>query len=142
MIKDHVIQEVLRLWGLQLRKIREDILIAGNPDQWLFRTVIDWEFLRYKPEIYDIAMTIGCLGMEKPQSLTGDLVFEFVKRFRESGLIAERSWSYLFEFVLALRFAWLSGLLKRSDPEMIELEAVYIQLLLDNREIFIRSWGI
>jgi homoserine kinase type II len=104
--------------------------------------VIDWEFLGYKPEIYDISMMIGCLGMEKPQSLTGNLVFEFVKRFRESGLIAEKSWSYLFEFVLALRFAWLSDWLKRSDTEMIDLEAVYIQLLLDNREIFVRSWGI
>jgi homoserine kinase type II len=104
--------------------------------------VIDWEFCGYKPEIYDVAMMIGCLGMEKPQSLTGDLVFEFVKRLRESELIAEKSWSYLFEFVLALRFAWLSDWLKRSDPEMIDLEAVYIQLLLDNREIFTRSWGI
>lgn len=104
--------------------------------------VIDWEFLGYKPEIYDVAMMIGCLGMEKPQSLTGDLVFEFVKRCREGGLIADISWSSLFEFVLALRFAWLSDWLKRSDQEMIDLEAVYIQLLLDNREIFVRSWGI
>lgn len=75
-------------------------------------------------------------------SLTGDLVFKFVKRLKESELIAEKSWSCLFEFVLALRFAWLSDWLKRSDPEMIDLEAVYIQLLLNNREIFIRSWGI
>ena len=104
--------------------------------------VIDWEFLGYKPEIYDIAMMIGCLGMEKPQSLTGALVFEFVKCLKESELIAKSSWSVLFEFVLALRFAWLSDWLKRSDPEMIDLETVYIQLLLDNREIFIRSWGI
>jgi homoserine kinase type II len=104
--------------------------------------VIDWEFLGYKPEIYDIAMMIGCLGMEKPQSLTGDLVFEFIRRFKESGQIEENSWAFLFEFVLALRFAWLSDWLKRSDSEMIDLESVYIQLLLDNREIFIRCWGI
>jgi homoserine kinase type II len=104
--------------------------------------VIDWEFLGYKPEIYDIAMMIGCLGMEKPQSLTGDLVFGFLERLKESGLIAEISWSILFPFVLALRFAWLSDWLKRSDPEMIDLEAVYINLLLDNREIFTRSWEI
>jgi homoserine kinase type II len=104
--------------------------------------VIDWEFLGYKPEIYDVAMMIGCLGMEKPQSLTGDLVYEFVKRLKDFGLVAEKSWSCLFEFVLALRFAWLSDWLKRSDPEMIDLEAVYIQLLLDNRDIFTRSWGI
>ena len=105
-------------------------------------TVIDWEFLGFKPEIYDIAMMIGCLGMEKPQSLTGELVFAFVKSLKESGMIAEKSWSCLFPFVLALRFAWLSDWLKRSDAEMTDLETVYIQLLLDNREIFTRSWGI
>jgi homoserine kinase type II len=104
--------------------------------------VIDWEFLGFKPEIYDVAMMIGCLGMEKPQSLTGDLVCAFVKSLKESGLIAEESWSCLFPFVLALRFAWLSDWLKRSDFEMIDLEAVYIRLLLDNREIFIRSWEL
>ena len=104
--------------------------------------VIDWEFLGYKPEIYDIGMMIGCLGMEKPQSLTGDLVFEFVKRLKESGLIAEISWSYLFEFVLALRFAWLSDWLRKSDHEMIDLEVVYIQLLLENRDVLIRSWKV
>jgi homoserine kinase type II len=87
-------------------------------------------------------MMIGCLGMEKPQSLTGDLVYEFVKRLKESAPIAEKGWSCLFKFVLALRFAWLSDWLKRTDPEMIDLEAVYILLLLDNREIFKRSWGI
>lgn len=103
--------------------------------------VIDWEFLGFKPEIYDVAMMIGCLGMEKPQSLTGDLVFEFVKRLKESGLVAEICWTFLFEFVLALRFAWLSDWLKRSDPEMVDLEAVYIRLLLDNRNIITRSWG-
>lgn len=104
--------------------------------------VIDWEFLGFKPEIYDVAMMIGCLGMEKPQSLTGDLVFEFVKRLKESGLVTEIGWTFLFEFVLALRFAWLSDWLKRSDREMIDLETVYIQLLLENREVFKRSWGI
>lgn len=106
------------------------------------KAVIDWEFLGYKPELYDVAMMIGCLGMEKPQSLTGDLVFEFLKHLKESKLFTATSWSFLFEYVLALRFAWLSNWLKLSDFEMIDLEAVYIQLLLDNREIFIRSWRI
>jgi len=104
--------------------------------------VIDWEFLGFKPEIYDVAMMIGCLGMEKPQSLTGDLVFEFLKQLKGSGCISEIGWAHVFEFVLALRFAWLSDWMKRSDGEMIDLEAVYIQLLLDNREVFTRSWGI
>ena len=106
------------------------------------RAVIDWEFLGYKPELYDAAMMIGCLGMEDPQCLTGDLVFRFVKSLKGSGRVATASWAHLFDLVLALRFAWLADWLKRSDAEMIELEAVYIGLLLDNRGIFARSWEV
>jgi homoserine kinase type II len=106
------------------------------------RAVIDWEFLGYKPEVYDVAMMIGCLGMEDPRSLTGDLAFDFVKRFKGSGIVADASWAHLFGFVLALRFAWLADWLKRSDAEMIELEAVYIGLLLENRGVLARSWEV
>ncbi|UCE41453.1 MAG: hypothetical protein JSV17_00210 [Candidatus Aminicenantes bacterium] len=41
MIKVHVIEEVLRLWGIRLKKIHEDITIAGSPDRCLFRTVFE-----------------------------------------------------------------------------------------------------
>jgi homoserine kinase type II len=36
-----MIEDVLRLWEFQFRKIREDIPIAGSPDRCLFRTVIE-----------------------------------------------------------------------------------------------------
>ena len=104
------------------------------------RAVIDWEFLGLKPELYDAAMMIGCLGMEDPPCLTQNLVFEFVTRLKEAHPAAETSWAHLFDLVLALRFAWLSDWLKRSDGEMIELETVYIELLLRNRLTLIRSW--
>ena len=29
--------------------------------------VIDWEFCGYKPEIYDVANLVGCIGMEDPK---------------------------------------------------------------------------
>lgn len=106
------------------------------------RAVIDWEFLGYKPELYDAAMMIGCLGMEDPQCLTGDLVFQFARSLKGSGQVAAASWAHLFDLVLAQRFAWLADWLKRSDAEMIELEAVYIKLLLDNRGVFTRSWEV
>lgn len=41
MNKERAIEGVLRLWGLELHKIREDIPIAGSPDRCLFRTVIE-----------------------------------------------------------------------------------------------------
>jgi len=41
MNRDRVIEDVLRLWGLQLKKIHEDIPIAGSQDRCLFRAVIE-----------------------------------------------------------------------------------------------------
>jgi homoserine kinase type II len=104
--------------------------------------VIDWEFLGYKTEAYDAANLVGCLGMEQPRGLTADLAFEFIQSLRRSGYLSDESWKYFFELVLALRFAWLSEWLHRDDPEMVELEMVYIEKLLGNRELLLRSWGL
>ncbi len=104
--------------------------------------VIDWEFLGRKRDLYDTANLIGCIGMELPQGLTGDLVLTFLKRLYQAGFIPQQGAEHLFDFVLALRFAWLSEWLHKSDREMVELECVYISLLSDNREILQRSWGI
>jgi hypothetical protein len=109
-IRNRSIEDVLGLWGLQIRKIREDIPIAGSPDRCLFRTVIE--------------------DGEGKLYILENLAPEFIPHKKKIAL------------VLARRFAWLSDWLKRPDPEMIDLEAVYIQLLLDNREIFTRSWGL
>lgn len=106
------------------------------------KAVIDWEFLGYKAELYDVANMIGCLGMEDPSCLTGDLVFEFIHTAITSGLWHKNSWQSLFEFVLALRFAWLSEWLRKPDPDMIELEMVFIELLLDNRKIIEKAWEL
>ena len=104
--------------------------------------VIDWEFLGYKTESYDAANLVGCIGMELPRGLTDDLVFEFIQNLKRTNYLSRTGWSHFFEMVLALRFAWLSEWLHRSDPEMVELEMVYINMLLENRDLLLRSWGI
>jgi len=106
------------------------------------RTVVDWEFCGWKPEIFDAAMLVGCLGMEHPRFLNGDFVHGLLDRLRKNAFYAEKSWRSFFDFVLALRFAWLSDWLRRSDAEMIELETVLIGLLLENRDFFIRNWRL
>jgi homoserine kinase type II len=103
--------------------------------------VIDWEFLGTKRGLYDAANLIGCIGMELPRGLTGGLVLSFLKRLYQEGFIARHEEEFLFDFVLALRFAWLSEWLHKSDREMVDLECVYISLLHENREILQRSWG-
>jgi homoserine kinase type II len=106
------------------------------------RALVDWEFCGMKPEAYDAALLVGCLGMENPQFLLGDLVMELTARLRRDAGYAERSWASFFDLVLALRFAWLSDWLRRDDAEMIDLEAAYIGLLHENRAVFGRSWGL
>jgi len=104
--------------------------------------VIDWEFLGYKRDLYDAANLIGCIGMELPKGLTGGLVRSFLQRLYQEGFIIREGAEHLFDFVLALRFAWLSEWLHKSDREMVDLECVYIALLQDNRNVLQRAWGL
>jgi homoserine kinase type II len=97
------------------------------------KCVIDWEFSGYKSEIYDAANLIGCVGVEDPQSLTGDLVKSFIADMKRAKIISNISWRYLVEFIIALRFAWLSEWLRRRDSEMIRLELDYMRLLIENK---------
>jgi homoserine kinase type II len=104
------------------------------------KCVIDWEFSGYKSEVYDAANLIGCLGVEDPQSLTGDLVKSFIADMKRAEIISNISWRYLVEFIIALRFAWLSEWLRRRDTEMIRLELDYMQLLIDNKSSLQKAW--
>jgi homoserine kinase type II len=104
-------------------------------------SVIDWEFCGSKPEAYDLALLIGCLGIEDPLALKGPLVRELLFRVGESGLYHDRSRAYLLELVMALRFAWLSEWLRKNDEEMVRLELDYLTLLLENREKIKDLWN-
>lgn len=104
------------------------------------RAVIDWEFAGPKPEIYDLANMVGCLGVEHPSSLKGDLVINLIGRLKTAGLYAEISWNSFTAFIVALRFAWLSEWLRKDDREMVGLELDYMDLLIQNRELLERNW--
>jgi len=106
------------------------------------RGVIDWEFSGTKPEIYDAALVVGCIGMEDPESLAGPLVMAFLDELRAAGCYDASGFDVLPEFVLALRFAWLSDWMRKKDGEMAEMERDYIRLLLDGREELRRAWGL
>ncbi len=104
------------------------------------KCVIDWEFSGCKSEIYDAANLVGCVGIEDPQSLTGDLVKSFIADMKKSDIVSNISWRYLAEFVVALRFAWLSEWLRRRDTEMIRLELDYMRLLIENKSSLQKAW--
>jgi homoserine kinase type II len=103
--------------------------------------LIDFEFCGFRPETYDAALLVGCVGMEDPRSLAADLVKRFVALLRAGAGYSGAGWDSFFDLVLALRFAWLSEWLRRDDREMIDLEAVYINLLIENREGLEKAWA-
>ena len=106
------------------------------------RAVIDWEFMGIKPRIYDAANLVGCIGIEDPEGLTGELACDFITALKDAELISGISREVFTEFVIALRFAWLSEWLRHKDREMIELETVYMNLLADNSGMLKNAWKL
>ncbi|MFK5951653.1 MAG: aminoglycoside phosphotransferase family protein [Desulfobacterium sp.] len=103
--------------------------------------VIDWEFMGWKPEIYDLANLLGCLGMEDPPALVGDLVSSLLHDLEAGKFFCPVGWQSLLDFVIALRFAWLSEWLRKKDQEMIDLERVYLNLLVEKYGDITASWN-
>jgi len=103
-------------------------------------SVIDWEFLGFKPEIYDAANLVGCVGSEEPAALAQGFVLGCLSRLKQAETFDPASWACLPEFVAATRFAWLSDWLRRGDREMVEMEAAYIRLLMDHRQSLADRW--
>lgn len=96
------------------------------------RAVIDWEFAGIKPDLYDAANFVGCAGIENPSGLGLDMVMTFVSELRRTDVISEMGWRFFPEYVLALRFAWLSEWLRKKDHEMIDLEHAFMRILVDH----------
>lgn len=104
--------------------------------------VIDWEFSGPKPELYDAANMVGCLGMEDPAVLTHPIVTEFLSVLRREGDFSEESWRTFPDLVLTLRFAWLSEWLRFREPDMVSLETTYMDMLLSHGDDFAKRWNL
>jgi homoserine kinase type II len=105
-------------------------------------SVLDWEFMGYKPEMYDVANMIGCAGMEYPEALLRGLVPAMLARLHESGIFAQESWRWFLDYLLALRFAWMREWVTREENEMVNLELDFMFILLDNRQTILEKWGV
>ncbi len=114
-------------------------IIWGNDE---IRSVIDWEFHGRKPKLYDLANLIGCLGMEAPDGLLSSMILQLFSELKDRDYIEPLGNKVLLDFVLAIRFAWLSDWLRRKDNEMINLEIAYMFLLFDNRNIITSKWNL
>lgn len=111
-------------------------------DHEIALAVIDWEFTGMKPDIYDLANLIGCAGIEDPNGLGMPMVMTCINRLKETGIFSPMGWQYLPEYMLALRFGWLSEWLRKDDTQMVEMENAYMTLLMNNIEIIKLGWGL
>lgn len=93
--------------------------------------VIDWEFCGRKPELYDLALLLGCVGAEDPGALGGPFVQALLTALRPRSEASPASWQALPGMVLATRLAWLSEWLRKGDEEMVALETALILLLAE-----------
>ena len=112
-------------------------IIWGEQD---IRAVIDWEFYGIKPELFDLANLLGCLGIEDPHNLAGPFAGGLIQRLRDADIFSGASWNALPDLIVAIRFAWLSEWLRKNDAPMIGLEADYMALLIKHRDKWIH-WG-
>ena len=106
------------------------------------KAVIDWEFTGIKADVYDAANLVGCAGIENPESLGQPMVMSFLKKMKTESRISDIGWRYFLEYLIALRFAWLSEWLRKKDVQMIETEAAYMMILVKNYGIIKKGWGI
>ncbi len=109
-------------------------------DHYRIRAVIDWEFTGMKPDCYDAANLVGCAGIEHPEGLAMPMVTTFLSRIQEEGIMGAQSRKWFPEYVLALRFAWLSEWLRTQDEQMLETEAVFMNILIDHMEELRDIW--
>ncbi|MFH2092267.1 MAG: phosphotransferase [Pseudomonadota bacterium] len=106
------------------------------------KAVIDWEFTGLKPDIYDLANLVGCAGIEDPAGLGMPMVMAVIKQVRANRLYSDLGWRFFPEYMLALRFAWLSEWLRKQDSQMIEMEEAYMGILMDNMAVLKKGWLI
>ncbi len=96
---------------------------------------IDWEFCGRKPELYDVALMTGCFGMENPEGLTGGAAKQFLGELRDAEFAQPSSWRHFLGLMVAIRFAWLQEWFRHENKRMIEQEAVFMRLLINNTRL-------
>ncbi|WDP89133.1 MAG: aminoglycoside phosphotransferase family protein [Desulfobacter sp.] len=106
------------------------------------KAVIDWEFSGLKPDCYDAANLVGCAGIEHPEGLAMPMVTTFLSRLKDAGIMGAASLNWFPEYVLALRFAWLSEWLRKEDREMLETELAFMNILMGHMDELKDIWGL
>lgn len=93
------------------------------------RAIIDWEFAGFKHALYDMANTLGCLGIENPATFQRGAGAAMLRRLKDGGLLPPDLAPLLRPAIAASRFGWLAEWVRKDDAEMAEMELAYLELL-------------
>jgi len=85
---------------------------------------------------------LGCIGIEEPTGLIQGFSLTFIEEIKKSNSISDKSFKYLLECIITLRFGWLAEWFRKSDIDMINLEVTYMHLLLKNRDLIKKKWNL
>jgi homoserine kinase type II len=113
-------------------------VIWGEHD---IQSVIDWEFCATKPETYDAALLVGCIGFNNPDALIDDFTIRIIQRLRDGCIYEAESWDAFYDMVIAIRYCWLSEWMRTSDESARDLELLYMNLLTAQKGYILGKWG-
>ena len=103
-----------------------NILTAGNKIQ----VVIDWEFAGLKFPGYDMALLIGCLGMDDPANFSSPAVIALQNTLYKNGYLPSSAWDLLPMLIAATRLGWLGEWLNLGEESLIYQELELLSILL------------
>ncbi len=102
--------------------------ILMEPDR--IKAVIDWEFAGTKFPGYDMALLLGCLGMDHPKNLSSPAVVALQNKLYAADYLPPEAWELLPQLIAATRLGWLGEWLDLNEKALIEQEIEFISFLL------------
>jgi thiamine kinase-like enzyme len=103
--------------------------------------VSDWETLCMGEELSDIAMMLGCIGINDPTDILKDKAKALLDGYGKKGRPTRLAFSLLPELVLASRLQWLhKWLVLNNDQEIIWMETELLSMLQENAEKLREKW--
>ncbi|VGO14840.1 hypothetical protein PDESU_03409 [Pontiella desulfatans] len=106
------------------------------------QSVIDWEFCGLKPEAYDAALLVGCIGFDNPDALIGDFTGTLIKKTSAAAIFSPESWEWFIDLVIAIRYGWLAEWMRTNDESARDLEMLYMNLLTTQKGYIADKWGL
>ncbi len=106
------------------------------------QAVVGWKFCGLKPEAYDAALLVGCIGFEHPDALISDFTKRLIHQLQDASIYTEESWKVFFDLVLASRYSWLAEWMRTHNEKTRDLEMLYMTLLNTQRTYIIKKWNM